>query len=109
MNFITGKHLSRRTFLRGTGASVALPFMNAMVPAGRLWRDPAESFTRLMCIHEAMGCAGGNDWGDKQALFAPAQTGRNFQLGINSQLKPLEAYQDYMTIVSQTDCRMAEA
>jgi hypothetical protein len=109
MNFITGKHLSRRTFLKGGSASVALPFLNAMVPAGRLWRDPAQSFTRLVAVHEAMGCAGGNDWGDQQHLFAPAKVGRNFELGTNSQLKPLEAYQDYMTIVSQTDCRMAEA
>ena len=109
MNFITGKHLSRRTFLKGGSASVALPFMNAMVPAGRAWRDPAQSFTRLIAVHEAMGCAGGNDWGDQQHLFAPAKAGRNFTLDTNSQLKPLEAYQDYMTVVSQTDCRMAEA
>ena len=31
--FITKKHLSRRTFLRGTGAVMALPFLEAMVPA----------------------------------------------------------------------------
>ena len=36
MNFITGKHIERRTFLRGMGATVALPFLDAMVPAGRL-------------------------------------------------------------------------
>ena len=36
MHFITGKHIERRTFLRGMGASVALPFLDAMVPAGRL-------------------------------------------------------------------------
>ena len=35
MNFITGKHLPRRTFLRGMGATVALPFLDAMVPAAR--------------------------------------------------------------------------
>ena len=108
MNFITGKHLSRRTFLRGTGASVALPFMDAMVPAGRAWRDPAAGSTRLVTFYEAMGCAGGNDWGDSQHLFAPAKVGRDFELGADSQLKPLEEYQDYLTIVSQTDCRMAE-
>jgi hypothetical protein len=109
MNIITGKHLSRRTFLRGTGASVALPFMDAMVPAGRAWRDPAqEQFTRLVCIEESHGCAGGNDWGDSQHLFAPAKVGRDFEFGVNSQLKPLEAYRDYMTVVSQTDIRMAE-
>ena len=108
MNFITGKHLSRRTFLRGTGASVSLPFMDAMVPAGRAWRDPAEGFTRLVSIYEAMGCAGGNDWGDSQHLFAPAKVGRDFEFAADSQLKPLEEYRDYLTVVSQTDCRMAE-
>ena len=55
MNFITGKHLDRRAFLRGTGVSVAFPFLDAMVPAGRAWRDPAEGFTRLVCLEEDLG------------------------------------------------------
>ena len=108
MNFLTGKHLSRRTFLRGTGVSVALPFMDAMVPAGRLWRDPAQLSTRLIAMEETMGCAGGNDWGDTQNLFAPAKVGRDFDFSAKSQLKPLEAFREYLTVVSQTDCRMAE-
>jgi len=109
MNFITGKHLSRRTFVRGVGASVALPFMDAMIPAGRVRRDPAqEKFTRLVCIEEAHGCAGGNEWGDEQHLFAPAQIGRDFEFVDDSQLKPLEEFREYLTIVSNTDCRMAE-
>ena len=108
MNFITGKHLSRRTFLRGTGASVALPFMDAMVPAGRAWRDPAQQFTRLIALEEDLGHAGGNEWGDAQYLFGPAKLGRDFEFGAESQLKPLEAYREYLTVVSNTDCRMAE-
>ena len=35
MNFITGKQMPRRTFLRGVGATVALPFLDSMVSAGR--------------------------------------------------------------------------
>jgi hypothetical protein len=108
MNYITGKHLSRRTFLRGAGASVGLPFLDAMAPAGRAFRDPAEGFTRMVAVYEAMGCAGGNDWGDTQNLFAPAKIGRDFEFAAQSQLKPLEAYRDYLTVISQTDCRMAE-
>ena len=108
MNFITGKHLSRRTFLQGAGASIGLPLMEAMVPAGRNWKDPAESFTRLICVEESHGCAGGNLWGDTQHLFAPAVSGRNFEIIQNSQLKGLEEYRDYLTVVSHTDCRMAE-
>ena len=109
MSFITGRHLARRTFLRGAGASVALPLLDAMIPAGRPWSDPAQTrFTRLVCVEESMGCAGGNDWGDAQNLFAPATAGRDFEIGPQSQLKPLEDYRDHLTIVSNTDVRMAE-
>jgi hypothetical protein len=108
MNFITGKHLSRRTFLRGTSASVALPFLDAMVPAGRAWRDPATGFTRLVCLEEDLGTAAGHTFGESRHLFGPAQIGRDFELVPDNQLKPLEAFREYMTIISNTDCRMAE-
>ena len=67
MHFITGKHIERRTFLRGMGASVALPFLDAMVPAGRLG-DSRRAFLAadkmpLICIEEVHGLAGCNDWG----------------------------------------------
>lgn len=109
MVFITGKHLSRRAFIGRMGAGVALPFLDAMVPAGRAWADGSVEAkqTRLVCIEESMGCAGGSDWGDARNLFAPAEIGRDFTLGTDSQLKPLEAYRDYLTIVSSTDCGMA--
>ena len=111
MEFITGKHLSRRSFIRGTGASVALPFLDAMVPAGRILRASSREpvFTRLVCIEESMGAAGCSDWGDARHLFAPAQVGRDFEFATNSQLVPLADFRDYMTIVSNTDCRSAEA
>src|SRR5688572_23821083 len=106
MHFI-GKQLDRRTFLKGAGATIALPFLDAMVPAGRMWRDPMqERFTRLVCVEETMGCAGGSDWGDKQFLFAPAKVGKDFEIIPASQLKPLEAYREYLTVVSNTDCKM---
>ena len=110
MDFITGRHLPRRTFLRGAGAAIALPFLDAMVPAGRPWRDPTRlvGSTRLVCIEESMGSAGSNDWGDTQHLFAPAQTGRNFEFSPTNQLASLEEFRDYLTIISDTDCRMAE-
>ena len=43
MNVITGKHLPRRTFLRGMGATMALPFLDAMVPAARAKRPSSDS------------------------------------------------------------------
>ena len=39
MEFITGKHISRRTMLHGMGAAVGLPLLDAMVPARRLWAN----------------------------------------------------------------------
>ena len=110
MRFITGKHLSRRAFIGRMGAGVALPFLSAMVPAGRsLAQSSAEAKpARLICIEESMGCAGGSDWGHAKNLFAPQGTGKDFVLGTDSQLKPLEAYRDYLTVVSSTDCKMAD-
>lgn len=109
MNYITGTHLERRTFLKGMGASVALPFLDAMVPAGRLaGASAAESPTRLVAIELVHGAAGCSDWGASQNLWAPSAVGHNFDLS-TSALRPLDAWRDHMTIVSNTDVRMAEA
>ena len=74
MSFITGRHLPRRTFLRGMGATVALPLLDAMTPAGRLGRTvtaAAADVTRLVCIEEVHGLPGCNEWGASRHLFAP--------------------------------------
>ena len=59
MTLVTGKHLPRRTFLRGVGVTVALPFLDAFVPAGRgRARAAARSIadpTRLVCIENVHG------------------------------------------------------
>ena len=64
MEFITQKHMPRRTFLRGAGASVALPLLDAMVPAGRHWSKSSAEIdkTRLICIEIVHGSAGCTDW-----------------------------------------------
>ena len=110
MNFITGKQMPRRTFLRGVGATVALPFLDSMVSAGggRVRAAGAER-TRLICIEEVHGLAGCNNWGASKQLFAPATTGRDFTLVPDNPLKALEGFRDYMTIISNTDVRNAEA
>ena len=69
MEFITGKHLDRRTFLRGMGASLALPYLDAMVPAGRMSGAVTranESRTPMIAIEEVHGLAGCNEWGATQ-------------------------------------------
>jgi hypothetical protein len=112
MDFITGKHMHRRTFLRGVGATVALPFLDAMVPAGRTWRKVAGLSAidrpRLVCIEMVHGAAGCNEWGATQHLWAPSAVGRTFDLSPGA-LAPLETYRDALTIISNTDVRMAEA
>ncbi len=110
MEFITGRHIERRTFLRGMGASVALPFLDAMVPAGRLSgaRAAETDVTRLVAIELVHGAAGCNEWGATQNLWDPAEVGRDFDLA-PSALRPLDPWRRYLTIVSNTDVRMAEA
>ena len=53
MAFLSGKHLPRRTFVRGMGATIALPFLDAMVPAGRNSAAYAAAGpTRLIALEE---------------------------------------------------------
>jgi hypothetical protein len=110
VHFITGKQMRRRTFLRGVGATVALPFLDAMVPSGSrtLHAAPAER-PRLVCIEEVHGLAGCNNWGATKHLFAPETTGRDFTFVADNPFSTLQTYRDYMTIVSNTDVRNAEA
>ncbi len=109
MNFITGQHLSRRSFLQGMGAMVGLPMLDAMVPAGHGRGGLARTPTRFVAIEEVHGLPGCNEWGAKQFLFAPETVGTDFDLVPDNALRSLLPYRDYMTIVSNTDVRMAEA
>ena len=110
MRYLTGKHLPRRTFLKGMGSTVALPFLGAMIPAGHA-ASRAEKLanpTRLVAIEMVHGAAGSNEWGASQYLWAPELTGSDFDL-TPSALLPMEPYRDYLTIVSNTDVANAEA
>jgi hypothetical protein len=113
VHFITGKQMPRRTFLRGVGVTMALPFLDAMVPArnvlGVVARAAAPDRTRLVCIEEVHGLAGCNNWGATKHLFAPATTGSDFTLVPDNPLSTIDAFRDHMTIVSNTDVRNAEA
>ncbi len=105
--YLTNSHISRRTVLRGMGATVALPFLEAMVPARRAWASPTEP-TRLVCLEMVHGAAGSNAIGIEKNLWAPAAVGHDFDLTPSS-LSPLEPFRKYVTIVSNTDVRNAEA
>jgi uncharacterized protein DUF1552 len=112
MSVIIGKHIPRRTVLRGLGATVALPLLDAMVPAASRWTKTAQAAavdrTRLVCIEMVHGAAGSSEWGASQHLWSPAAIGRDFDLK-PSALSPLESFRKYLTIVSDTDVRGAEA
>jgi Protein of unknown function (DUF1552) len=106
--FISQKHLSRRTALKGLGVTVALPFLEAMVPARTALAKTAAGKVRLACIEMVHGSAGSTAFGIKQHMWAPAAAGRQFDLS-PSALKPLEPLRDYLTIISNTDVKNAEA
>ena len=114
MQILTGKSLPRRTFLRGMGAMVALPYLDAMEPALKSLSkaaggSAAADKTRLVCIELVHGCAGSNTWGASKNLWAPGEVGTAFELNPEGALASLEPWRKYLTIVSNTDTRMAEA
>src|SRR3954466_6689606 len=100
MKILTGKTIPRRTFLRGMGATVALPYLDAMVPAfaglgaGKSAAAEANK-TRVVAIESVHGAAGSNTWGASKYLWAPAKVGREFELNPDGALSPLEPWRKY--------------
>jgi uncharacterized protein DUF1552 len=109
--YLSKKHLSRRTVLKGVGVTLALPLLDAMVPARTAFaRDAAgasASKTRLVCMEMVHGSAGSTAIGVKKNLFAPIKVGRDFEW--SPTLEPLAPFREYVTIVSNTDVHNAEA
>jgi hypothetical protein len=89
--FLTRKHLSRRTVLKGAGASIALPLLDAMIPAGTAYaQSGAAPATRLGFIYFPHGALQ-NEW-------QPTKVGANPDFPFI--LEPLEPVRDYVTVVS---------
>lgn len=89
--FISKKHLSRRTVLRGLGSTIALPLLDAMVPAATaLAQTAAVSKPRLSCIYIPHGAT--------MDLWTPATTGKDF--AFSPILKSLEPYRQSLTVIS---------
>jgi Protein of unknown function (DUF1552) len=103
---ITKKHLSRRTVLRGLGVTVALPWLDAMTPA--FAKTAANRKVRLSAIEMVHGSAGATTFGASKNMWSPAAVGTGFDLSPGA-LSSLEPFRDYVTIVSNTDVRNAEA
>jgi hypothetical protein len=89
--FLSKKHLPRRTLLKGAGASLALPLLDAMIPAQTaLGQTPAANQTRLGFVYFPHGAL--------QDEWEPKTIGRNPDFPYI--LEPLEAVRDYVTVIS---------
>src|SRR5437870_8313578 len=97
--FITRKHIPRRTVLKGAGVALALPFLEAMVPAATALAQTAANpkprfFGGFVCHGMAPG------------YWVPNKEGSGFDFPFN--FKPLEPYRDQVTILSGLHSRSAE-
>jgi hypothetical protein len=91
MAFITRKHLSRRTFLTGAGVTIALPFLESMVPAATpLQQTAAKARTRFGAIYFPHGAT--------MDKWTPAAEGANFEF--SEILQPLKPYRDRINVIS---------
>ena len=94
---LSKKRISRRAVLRGAGASIALPLLDAMIPAGVALADTVvKPRARMGFFYFPHGAFTGK-WTDINS-WTPAGEGRNFE--ISQVLKPLEPFRDRMTVIS---------
>ncbi|MCX6593246.1 MAG: DUF1552 domain-containing protein [Acidobacteria bacterium] len=106
--YLTRKSLSRRALLRGAGYALALPLLESMVPAQTpISKTAASPRPRLACIEMVHGTAGSTLDGTNKHYWSPQKTGADFEF--TESLKPLEAFRDYLTIISHTDLNPATA
>jgi hypothetical protein len=92
--FITKKHLSRRTFLRGAGAAISLPLLESMLPAGAALAQTAAANRNLnlgllFIPHGAVM----NNW-------TPAKEG---PLELSRTLAPLAQHKDQVVVISNLE------
>jgi hypothetical protein len=89
--FVTKRSLSRRTILRGMGVTVALPLLEAMVPAlTAIAQTPARPRTRFGAVYFPNGAI--------VEQWIPEQVGTGFEF--KPILKPLESFKDSLVVVT---------
>jgi hypothetical protein len=92
--FVTKRSVSRRTVLKGVGATLALPFLDAMVPAATaLAKTAAQPALRFGAVFVPMG--------ERPSHWTPAATGAGFEF--SPILKPLESFRESLVLVSNLD------
>src|SRR5215831_18409932 len=98
--FITKKHIPRRTFLRGVGVTLGLPFLESMLPAQTpLSKTDAApgAAKRFLGIWHPHGAAPG--------YWSPLQEGKNFEFSFIT--KPLEPFRDHVVLITGLDATAA--
>lgn len=91
MRYLTKKHLSRRTVLRGAGAAIGLPFLESMIPAGMRRASAAGApHARVGFVYMPHGAV--------MDRWTPAATGRDFELPLL--LESLAPYREHFNVVS---------
>src|SRR5688572_3763834 len=89
---ITKKALPRRTFLKGAQAFLALPLLDAMIPAATAWaQTPAKPVPRLGFVYMPMGC--------DHSRWTP--TGQDLA-ELSPILRPLERVKNHVTVITNT-------
>jgi uncharacterized protein DUF1552 len=96
--FITRKHLSRRTFLQGAGATLALPFLESMIPAMTA-QAATNSGTRIGFVYVPHGAI--------MDRWTPKTEGADFEF--TPILKPLEPFRQYVNVVSGLGHKAADS
>jgi Protein of unknown function (DUF1552) len=90
--FATKKFISRRTILRGAGAAVALPFLEAMVPSFTpTAQTAANPLKRFGAVFVPLG--------ERPGYWTPKKVGADFEF--TTILKPLEPFRNTMTVISE--------
>src|SRR5688572_17617662 len=98
--FITRKHLSRRTVLRGLGVSIGLPLLDAMIPARTaLAKTAAKGKPRMGFFYLPHGAV--------MSEWTPKGEGTQFEL--SRILQPLEPFRSQLTVVSGLGNKPAES
>ena len=91
MTFLSRKHLSRRTVLRGMGVSLSLPLLESMVPAQTpLRKTAAAAKSRFGAIYVPHGAI--------MDKWTPAKEGTGFEF--TEILKPLEPFRERLNVIS---------
>jgi hypothetical protein len=98
--FITRRYISRRAVLRGAGAAIALPFLDAMVPAATAFAATAAAAKpRLGFFYFPHGAI--------MDKWTPAGSGTDFELG--QILQPLQPFREHLTVVSNIGNKPGES